>query len=319
MSFIVLDGYQKSTANLPEKEQFDFWREAVCDEFVKLDCKQTEAGSFNGEIRGGIGVPNLKFSEVFSDPQVVERSKYQISKSTEAEFLISFQLAKQGVVRQSGREALLKPGHFALYDSTQPYTLTFNERFHQFIVQMPHEVLSRHLVNPEQYTAIPISGESGLGSVLTSFIFSLVREINSAQRVPAELSENLVNMIAMAFSSSIMLDQFGDQSAVRDSLKQRILQYIDNNLCDTGLTNQCIADSQGISIRYLHKLFQGEEETLHALILNRRLEKGRQLLQDPNHIGNSIEQIAYSLGFVSPSHFSRSFKKHFGVSPSDYR
>lgn len=319
MSFIVLDGYQKKTDDLPEKEQFDFWREAVCDEFVHLDCKQMDKGHFNGEIRGGMGIPNLSFSEVVSDPQYVERSKHQISRSSEAEFLISFQLAKQGIVRQAGREALLEPGHFALYDSTQPYSLTFNERFHQFVVQMPHEVLSRHLVNPEQYTAIPISGESGLGAVLTSFIFSLVREMNSARQVPTELSENLVNMIAMAFSSSVMLEQFGDQTAVRDSLKQRILQYIDNNLCDPGLTNQCIADSQGISIRYLHKLFQGEDETLHALILNRRLEKGRQLLQDPNHAGHSIEQIAYSLGFVSPSHFSRSFKKHFGASPSDYR
>ena len=319
MSLIVFEGYQKNTVGLPAREQFDFWREAVCDEFVKLDCKQTEAGGFRGEIRGGIGVPNLKFSEVISDPQLVERTRHQIAKSTEAEFLISFQLAKQGLVRQSGREALLKPGHFALYDSTQPYSLTFNERFHQFVVQIPHKVLARHLVNPEQYTAIPISGESGLGAVLTRFIFSLVKEINSAQSVPAELSENLVNMIALAFSSSIMLEQFGDQTAVRESLKQRIRQYIANNLRDQNLSNQCIADSQGISIRYLHKLFQGEDETLHTFILNRRLAKARELLQDPVHVGNSIEQIAYSLGFASPSHFSRSFKKHFGASPSDYR
>lgn len=319
MSFIVLDGYQKTTVELPKKDQFSFWREAICDEFSHLDCKQIGEGEFNGEIRGGMGIPNLSFAEVISDPQYVERSKHQIARSSEANFFISFQLAKQGLVRQAGREALLKPGHFALYDSARPYSLTFNERFHQFIVQMPYEVLSRHLVNPEQYTAIPMSGESGLGAVLTQFIFSLVREVNSAQKVPAELSENLVNMIAMAFSSSVMLEQLGDQSVVRDSLKQRILQYIDNNLCDPSLTNQCIADAQGISTRYLHKLFQGEEETLHALILNRRLEKGRHLLQDVNYAGHSIEQVAYSLGFVSPSHFSRSFKKHFGASPSDHR
>jgi len=31
-----------------------------------------------------------------------------------------------------------------------------------------------------------------------------------------------------------------------------------------------------------------------------------------------IENIAFSLGFSSPAHFSRVFKKHFGVSPSDF-
>lgn len=319
MSFIVLDGYQKNTDDLPVKERFDYWSEAVCDEFVSLDCSQPIRGDFNGEIRGGIGMPNLRFSEIIADPQMVKRSKRQIARSTESDFLISFQLANQGVLRQSGREAILNPGQFVLYDSTQPYSLSFSEHFHQFVVQMPQDVLSRHLVKPEQYTAIPIAGNLGLGSVLTSFIFSLVREINAEQQVPAELSDNLVNMIALAFSASVKLEQLGDQSVIRCSLKQRIGQYIDNNLRDPQLNNQRIADAQGISLRYLHKLYQGEEETLHSIVLHRRLDQAKQLLLDPNHQGNNIEQIAYNLGFSSAPHFSRSFKKHFGASPSDYR
>ena len=319
MSFLVLDGYRKRTAEFSEEEQFDYWRDIICDEFVQLDCEKKGHGRFNGELRGGIGVPNLRFSEVISDPQFVKRSKRQISKSTEAEFLISFQLTRQGLVRQSGREALLNPGYFSLYDSTQPYSLTFNERFHQFVVQIPHEVLSRHLINPERYTAIPISGQSGMGAVLSNFIFSLVKELNTSEPVPDELSENLVNMIAMAFSSSVMFDQLSSQAIVRDALKQRVLRYIDNNLCDPELNNQRVAAAQGISTRYLHKLFQDEDETLHNYILHRRLEKARQLLQDHKYLDRSIERIAYTLGFASPSHFSRAFKKHFGSSPSDYR
>lgn len=319
MAFLISDGYQKRTLDLNEQERFDYWRDIICDEFVKLDCEKTEHGDFIGELRGGVGIADLRFAEVVSDPQLVKRSKRQIAKSTEADFLISFQLAQQGLVRQNGREALLTPGSFALYDSTQPYSLTFKERFHQFVVQMPKEVLSRHLMNPEQYTAIPISGKSGLGAVLTNFIFSLVKELHNVQQAPDELSENLVNMIAMAFSSSVMLEQVGDHSIVRESLKRRIRQYIDNNLCNPELSNNHIAEAQGISVRYLHKLFQDEVETIHTLILHKRLEKGYQLLNDPAYAGHSIERITYSLGFSSPAHFSRSFKKHYGVSPSDIR
>ena len=223
------------------------------------------------------------------------------------------------LIRQHGREALLTPGSFAMYNSTQPYSLTFKERFHQFVLQMPKEVLSRHLINPERYTAIPVSGRSGLGAVLSNFIFSLAWELQNVRRAPEELSENLVEMIAMAFSSSMMLEQVGSQSIVRKSIRTRILHYIDTNMCNPLLTNAHIAEAVGISVRYLHKLFEHEDETIHALILRRRLEKARELLNDRAYAGHSIEQIAYHTGFSSAPYFSRSFKKHFGLNPSDIR
>ena len=319
MAFLISDGYQKRTSELDKNDRFDYWRDIICDEFVQLDCEQLQPGDFVSELRGGVGIADVRFAEVISAPQLVMRSKRQIAKANEEDFLISFQLSSRGMVKQGGREAVLMPGSFALYDSTQPYSLTFKEAFHQMVVQMPKEVLSRHLMNPEQYTAIPISGNSGLGAVLTQFIFSLVKELHNVQQAPDELSESLVNMIAMAFSSSVMLEQVGDHSVVRETLKRRIRQYIDNNLCNPELCNTHIAKAQGISIRYLHKLFQHEDKTIHTLIQKKRLEKAHQLLNDPAYVGHSIEKIAYSVGFSSPAHFSRSFKKHYSVSPSDIR
>lgn len=319
MTSYLLEGrYRKETADLKDSDRADFWRDIICDEFVRLDCSKM-ASDFRGELRGGGNVGDLQFSEVVADAQFVERSRRQIAKFAESDFLISFQLEERGLVRQNGREALLTPGSFALYDSTQPYSLTFEERFHQLVVQMPKDVLSRHLMNPEQYTAVPISGRSGLGAVLTDFIFSLARELHHVHTAPDELSENLVDMIAIAFSSSVMLSQVGNHSIVRDCLKRRIRQYIDNNLCNPELSNHHIAAAQNISVRYLHKLFDDEEETVHALILNKRFERARNLLHDPAYAGHSIERIAYSTGFVSAAHFSRSFKKRYGVCPSDVR
>ena len=319
MKNIISGGYRKKTSDLKHGARIDFWRDMICDEYVNLECETIQGGDFFGEIRGGVGVSDLKFSEVISDQQHVVRSVRQIAKNTEAEFLISFQLKNRGLVKQSGREALLTPGSFALYDSTQPYSLTFREPFHQFVLQMPKNVLARHLINPEQYTAIPISGKSGLGAVLTNFLFSLARELENVPHVPDNLSEDLVNLMAMAFSSSLMLEQVGSHSIVRESLKRRIRQYIDNNLSDPGLSNATIAQAQGISIRYLHKLFEDEEQTVHTLIAEKRLEKARKLLNDPAYSGHNIELIAYNSGFTSPAHFSRAFKKRFGVCPSEVR
>ncbi|MCY4514619.1 MAG: helix-turn-helix domain-containing protein [Candidatus Tectomicrobia bacterium] len=319
MAKFISGGYSKGTSDLRQKDRLDFWRDIICDEFVNLDCEEVSAGDFDGELCGGVALSDLSFSEVISDPHFVLRSKRQIAKSTEADFLISFQLKQRGLVRQSGREALLTPGSFALYDSTEPYSLTFKERFHQFVVQMPKEVLSRHLMNPEQYTAIAMSGTSGLGAVLRNFIFSVAKELDGARPVPEELADNLVEMMAMAFSSSVMLKQIGSHSIVRETLRQKIRQYIDCNLCNPKLSNKQIAHAQGISTRYLHKLFQQEEESVHTLILRKRLEKAYRFLTDPAYAGHSVEQIAYSTGFSTAAHFSRCFKKRYGLSPSEIR
>lgn len=315
---LLAGGYRKDTSGLQERDRLEFWRDVICDEFVKLDCGQLSK-DFQGQLRGGSSIGELQFAEVLADPHHVERSKRQIAKCSEADFLISFQLEQHGMVRQNGREALLTPGTFALYDSTQPYSLTFEERFHQLVIQMPKNVLSRHLMNPEKYTAIPISGHSGLGAVLSDFIFSLAREMNDARAAPDELSENLVNMIAIAFSSSVMLSQVGDHRVVRESRKRRIRQYIDSNLCNPSLSNKQIADALHVSVRYLHKLFDDETETEHAMILNKRLERARQLLNDSAYADQSIGRIAMSAGFTSAAHFSSAFKKRYGICPSDVR
>ncbi len=315
---LLTGGYRKDTSDFQERDRREYWRDIICDEFVRLDCDRLPK-DFQGRLCGGNAIGELRFTEVLADPHHVERSRRQIAKYSEADFLISFQLERNGLVRQNSREALLTPGTFALYDSTQPYSLTFEQRFRQLVIQMPKNVLSRHLMNPEKYTAIPISGHSGIGAVLSDFIFSLAREMNEMRAAPDELSENLVNMIAMAFSSSVMLSQVGDHRVVRESRKRHFRQYIESNLYDPNLSNQQIADALHISVRYLHKLFDDETETVHAMILNKRLERTRQLLNDSAFASQSIGRIAMSTGFTSAAHFSSAFKKRYGACPSDLR
>ena len=319
MERLISSGYVKGTAELKGEDRIAFWRDIICDEFVRLDFDSAARELFSGELRGGVGFPEVSFAEVVSNQQVVKRSKSKIAAAPEEAFLISFQLESEGVVRQNGREALLTPGSFALYDSTQPYTLTFDKSFHQLVVQMPREVLSRHLFQPEKYTAIAINGRSGLGAVVTQFLLSLVREVQQIQQHPEGISDNLVNLIAMALSSTVMLDSGVQSNAAREALKRRVLHYVESNLGDPALTNDRIAQAQGISVRYLHKLFQSEAVSLHHLIRNKRLERARALLGNPEYVGHSIERIAYSMGFASAAHFSRAFRQTFGCSPSAYR
>lgn len=48
-------------------------------------------------------------------------------------------------------------------------------------------------------------------------------------------------------------------------------------------------------------------------IREKRLSKARQMLQSSQM---SVADVAYSLGFENPTHFSRIFKQQYGISPS---
>ena len=50
-------------------------------------------------------------------------------------------------------------------------------------------------------------------------------------------------------------------------------------------------------------------------IRNIRLEQAARLIQEGKV---NVTQVAYAVGFNNQTHFSTVFKKHFGVSPSEY-
>ncbi len=320
MSLIIEGGYRRNLDSARPGEKFDYWRDVISDEYVHLDIespKGYDAMQFDGLLVGGLDLGKIRFSEVLAQPQIAVRSRQQLAQSPEEDFLISFQLEQECVVRQHGREALLTPGSFAMYESTSPYSLSFQSPFHQFVLQMPRELISRYLTEPDKYTAIALDGQSGIAAVMRNFIFSLAHELsNEESGYSEELSGNLMDLIALSFSSSVLHRGAQESQCAQEALRRRIRQFIGNNIADPRLDNARIAASQKISLRYLHKLFEDEPESIHGLLLRKRLAMAHQILSSRK--GNSnVENLAFQVGFSSASHFSRVFKRHYGVSPSE--
>ena len=80
---------------------------------------------------------------------------------------------------------------------------------------------------------------------------------------------------------------------------------------------EAIAKRVGVSSRQLERLFNQELGYGPAKALQRiRLEKARLFVE---HTSQSIMQIAVAFGYDSQTHFSRMFRAHFGVNPSEFR
>ena len=92
-----------------------------------------------------------------------------------------------------------------------------------------------------------------------------------------------------------------------------------DNLHDPDLSPQAVAERQGVSPRLLQRLFAAEGESLAGFILEQRLQRCRDALRHPAQAHRSITEIALAWGFNDPAHFSRVFRRRFGLTPRDWR
>lgn len=96
----------------------------------------------------------------------------------------------------------------------------------------------------------------------------------------------------------------------------KIVTYIEENLADPDLDNKKISELTNLSRTVLYAKFKSlTGQGVHDFIKSIRLKKGLKLLQEGRL---NINQIAYEVGFNTPSYFSKSFIKQYGVSPSEY-
>ncbi|MET4580036.1 helix-turn-helix transcriptional regulator [Ottowia thiooxydans] len=80
-----------------------------------------------------------------------------------------------------------------------------------------------------------------------------------------------------------------------------------------------VARRQNITPRYLQMLLEQDGLTFTALVLERRLALARRMLQDPRMAKYAISAIAFDVGFGDLSHFNKSFRIRYGLTPSEAR
>lgn len=107
-------------------------------------------------------------------------------------------------------------------------------------------------------------------------------------------------------------------STIRDYRERinRVIFYLENHLGDN-LILEDLAKVAFFSPYHFHRIFSAfTGERLGDFVRRLRLERAAQHLL---YLDKSITEIGLETGYDTPSAFGRSFLKHFGVTPSEYR
>ncbi|HWV55711.1 helix-turn-helix domain-containing protein [Pseudorhodoplanes sp.] len=308
-----------STDAVEAPDRLAYWIEAVCNTYVQLDCDTPRRdASFSGTIEAN-QLATLGLSRVTSSPQWVRRTPAKIGRTTEDYFLVSIQTRGHGKIVQDGRVAELAPGDFALYDSTRPYELIFDEPFQQHVLQLPGAVLRGRLRNTETLTARTVCGNRGAGHLMIGMINTLAADIDTLEAGSvAAIAESVENILVAGLCS---LPGAADPAVSQLTAYHRdqIKTYVLRHLRDPHLSVNTIAAHLKLSPSTIYRAFAGEPTSLNSWIWNQRLDGAKRDICDPALAGRTITDIAFSWGFNDAAHFSRIFRARFGCSARELR
>jgi AraC-like DNA-binding protein len=312
----------KAIAEMPMHGQLDQFHSLVGNTFFPLSCEprlDTEGAFAGGVVSHQFG--ELGFAAVKTSPLDVYRRRSHISQVSDAVYLVKVQVEGDGLVRQLGREAHLRPGDFALCLSSEPYELHFDKHSTQVVLSVPQRILEESVRHPCQHLGVRMQFEVGANGLFSQFVTSIAGRLDSLDGVLAQrLEANVIDLLSTTLGHTRETQRRDLLSCgVKQEYLRRIRYFVRQNLHEEKLTPHWIAATHQISTRYLHMLFEEEGVSISRYIQKLRLDACQSALIDTSFAKYSVADIAYRFGFKNASHFSRAFKSEFGQAPARYR
>jgi len=312
-------------------EAFDYYHEGICSAFMPLrpELDRPLRHEFQAtHYAYGIGPSTLNL--VSAQSHLVKRGRAEIAASTEDCYYLNFQLAGDCRITQNGHDIVLVPGDVGLFDSSQSFGL-HHDNFPQ--LKVASLMLPKHSISTEDgdepaRTPELLSRHPVYGRLIAEAMQSLVETTTTG--APADvmalqsLVMSLLKLTARPFAghTNSLLSTFTGSPAANARGQAQLLRIkrIIRARCTTpGYSVTACATEAGLSPRYIHRLFEADEDSFGTFLMNERLNAARRMLRHPSSGHLPMATIAAESGFSDPSHFTRAFRTRYGMTPGEWR
>jgi AraC-like DNA-binding protein len=302
--------YMFSTSAVAAPERFDYWRDVVCSHCIPAASDSPHRNQFDADIIGrSLGA--LHVAKMSGPEHRWVRDFDNIRTGPEANLWLSFLERGVAYLEQNGRSVVQRAGDVLLYDAARPFRYTIEpESF--FILRIPRDLLLHRTANAEQVVATSLGPGTGFRAVLGSVIKEACEsdELNQSSHAESRVASAILDLV------SAIVEIHGGAAPVASphaALYHRAMRFIDEHIEYADLDVDHIATSMHVSTRTLARAFASQATTPMRAIWQQRLEASYCALR--GGAVKSVTEAAMTYGFCDISHFSRSFKKNYGVTP----
>jgi len=259
-------------------------------------------------------VGELGVGRVEGSAQDFDRSRNKIARDGMDGYLLQFYLAGKSASR-SGDAPATGPGDLYVIDMTQPL-MTRTSEHDQISIIVPRQRLAPSLNSPDDCHQRVLSAGLPLVSLLRDTLQNLFRQFDAMTVRDGELAAAPILALAAAAINSQVTEQTAKGVELAGSAAIR--RHIEDHLLDRKLTVETVMAQFGLSRRTLYRMLE-PHGGFASYVAGRRLRRARDTLRSPDGQSIAIADLARSHGFLNPEHFSRAFRREFGLAPRQLR
>ncbi|MBP0451174.1 helix-turn-helix domain-containing protein [Kitasatospora sp. RG8] len=313
------------TEDVAPPDRFEYWRQQVARMIAPFEARTGHAADFRAELRV-LPLGELALWTMEHPPMTALRSSRLVRASDDPElYILSLPFNDAASVVRSDGLGAYRPYDLVLQDSAQPNVLRVStddpgQRISGAWVTVPRRALPLPPDKVAGLKARRMPGDEGVGALLVQLLAGIAADtgVYRASDAP-RLGVAALDLVSALLAHHLDVEDAVPPESRRRALTGRIRAFIRAHLHEPDLNPGVIAAAHHISVSYLHRLFEGEEETVSAWIRHQRLERARRELADPALAATPVHVIATRCGFTRAADFSRAFRGAYGLPPRDFR
>ncbi|WP_321947840.1 helix-turn-helix domain-containing protein [Paraburkholderia sp. J10-1] len=305
-----------STEKIRVEDRLAYWDEYNATALIGLRTSSLSEAGLSAR-QTNIALRDLYLAEIEGNDHVIERNPTLVRRFPK-ESVFACHLAKgNGYFVQKGSTLTVRAGDTIIYDTRLPFTYGFVSDMRQLLVEIPASKLMENW--GIDGASLPLKIEP-CSAFATSLSVELRRGLVECLRSPN--SESVAHVpahthtVIKALASSVLHGAASLDTSIYHVLAAK--QYVATHLRNADLTPAEIAEHVGVSVRHLNRLFALEATSLAEYIwMQRAICAYGDLRALPDNV--TIGEIAFSWGFSSHAHFTRTIVSRHGATPSAIR
>jgi AraC-like DNA-binding protein len=237
------------------------------------------------------------------------------------DMLLGVNLAGESTVCHLGREIRLRGGDAVFFSCAENGITAHRPRPVNFLgLRLLRKDLAPLVVNLDDVMIRLIPGETGSLRLLATYLSC----VGAGQRPDSPdlgraVAGHIHDLIALSIGAVRDTIAVAQGRGVLAARLQAVKADIARNLADCRLTVTAVAARQGVTPRYVHKLFASEGVTFSEFVLGCRLALAHRLLTDQRYANRPVTSVAFEVGFADLSYFNRTFRRRYNATPTDVR